>query len=114
MSEVKFNRTPYTVTYMKDGEKKTIRRVPPPKLHEMLPDDLVSLTRGKNADFKAGDEFTVKGINPRHPNVLQLTNEDGIDTFIDHYDLRLEEIRSTRDGVEPIDMPINNRYLLWP
>lgn len=114
MSEVKFNRTPYTVTYYKDGVKKTIRRVPPPKQHEMMPEDVVSLTRGKNADFKEGDKFSVKSINPRHPNVLQLRNEEGLDTFIDYYDLRLEEMRGARDGVEPIDLPINNRYLLWP
>ena len=114
MSEVRFNRTPYTVTYMKDGQKQTIRRVPPPKLHEAMPEDLVTLTRGKNADFKAGDEMTVKSINPRHPNILQLTNDEGLSTFVDYYDVQLEEVRSMRDGVEPLDMPINNRYLLWP
>ena len=114
MSDVRFNRTPYTVTYYQDGEKKTIRRIPPPKLHEAVPDDTVKLTRGKNADFKAGDEFTVKSINPRQPNVLQLTNSDGVSTFADYYDTTLEEMRGARDGIEPIDLPINNKYLLWP
>jgi hypothetical protein len=114
MSEVRFNRAPYTVTYRQDGETKTIRRVPPLKLHDVVPDDLVSLKRSKNADFQAGDPFTVKQINPRQPNVLQVTGEDGVSTFVDYYDIHLEEMRGTRDGVEPLDLPINNRYLLWP
>lgn len=114
MSDVRFNRAPYNVTYYKDGVKQTIRRVPPPKLHEAVPDDLVSLKRGKNADFKEGDEFTVKHINPRHPNVLQLTNDEGQSTFVDYYDMNLEEMRGKRNGIEAIDLPINNRYLLWP
>ena len=112
--DIRFSRRPYTVTYMKDGEKHTIRRQPPPKLHDMLPEDLVSLTRSKSADFKEGDEFTVKHINPRHPNVLQLTNEDGLSTFVDYYDLEMEEMRAKRNGMDVLDMPANNKYLLWP
>ncbi len=99
---------------MKDGVKHTIRRQPPPKLHDIMPEDEVKLTRSKNADFKEGETLTVKGINPRQPNVLQLVNEDGLATFVDYYDAKLETIRSARNGVEVLDMPINNRYLLWP
>lgn len=111
---IQFNRKPYKVSYYKDGELKTIRRVPPPKLHDMLPKDQVSLTASKNDDFQEGDKFVVKHINQRHPNVLQVTNEDGVSTFVDYYDLQLEAKRSFRDGVDPIDFPENNEYLLWP
>lgn len=99
---------------MKDGVQHKIRRQPPPKLHDIEVDDEVSLVRGKNDDFREGDKMTVKGISPRQPNVLQLVNEDGLSTFVDYYDARLETMRGARNGVEPIDMPINNRYLLWP
>ncbi len=111
---IQFNRKPYKVTYYQDGVKKTIRRRPPPKLHNMLPKDEVVLKHSKNADFVEGDEFTVKHINQRHPNVLQITNEDGISTFADYYDLKLEKKLSYRNGVHPLDFPENNEYLLWP
>lgn len=111
---IQFNRKPYKVTYYKDGEKKTIRRVPPPKLHDMLPKDQVILNRGKNEDFEQGDEFKVKHINQRHPNVLQLSNDEGKTTFVDYYDLKLDKKFALRDGVNPIDLPENNEYLRWP
>ncbi len=111
---VRFSRVPYTVTYYKDGEKHTIRRQPPPKLHDIEPEDEVKLTRAKNDDFREGDTLTVKGISPRQPNVLQLVNEDGLSTFVDYYDTKIEEMRGKRNGVDVIDLPINNRYLLWP
>ena len=114
MSDIKFSREPYTVTYYKDGERKVIRRRPPPKLHPMLPKDVVELSRSKNADFQAGDEFQVKHINQRHPNVLQLVNDDGVSTFVDYYDLELTERRAMRNGLRPEELPENNRYLLWP
>ena len=113
---VKFSRKPYTVSYrsIHDGEIHKIRRVPPPKLHDALPKDVVSLTRGKNEDFQEGDEFEVKHIAGRHPNVLQLKNDEGQTTFVDYYDIELEERVAKRNGVDPRDEPINNRYLLWP
>ena len=80
----------------------------------MLPKDEVTLTRGKNVDFEEGDSFVVKHINQRHPNVLQVTNEDGVSTFVDYYDLKLEQKRSSQNGVDPLDFPENNEYLLWP
>lgn len=112
---IKFDRKPYFVTWKDDkGEMQRIRRVPPPKLHEALPEDLVKLTRGKSDDFKEGAELTVKHINPRHPNTLQLVNEDGQTTFVDYYDAELTERRAARDGMEPKDLPERNRYLRWP
>ena len=114
MSAIRFSRRPYTVTYMKDGERQTIRRRPPPKLHDVWPKDLVSLKETKNIDWEADDEFTVKHINPRHPNVLQLINDEGETTFVDHYQVELEEMIGERDGVKPQEMEVNNKYLLWP
>jgi hypothetical protein len=115
MSEIRFSRRPYTVTYRDlEGEMQTIRRRPPPKLHRALPSDIVSLTRGKNDDFREGDEFTVKHINPRHPNVLQVADDDGLATFVDYYDMNLEEEVALREGQDPRDVPLNNEYLLWP
>ncbi|MGE0172431.1 MAG: hypothetical protein AB7T49_06595 [Oligoflexales bacterium] len=113
-SPVQFSRTPYTVTYYKDGEKHTIRRQPPPKLHNVWPEDVVKLTTKKSDDFDAGENYKVKGINPRHPNVIQIEDSDGNSTFVPHYDVELKEAIGQRDGVEPKDLPINNRYLLWP
>ena len=111
--KIVFDRKPYTVSYMKDGEKQTIRRRPPPLLHEMLPTDKVELTVKKNDDFQTGD-YTIKHINPRHPNTIQIMNDDGHATFVDYRDLELQERISPRDGVAPEDEPINNRYLNWP
>lgn len=110
----RINREPYKVTYYKDGVKHTIRRIPPPKLHDIEVQDEVSLLRSKNEDYQAGDSFRVMGITKRQPNVLQLVNEDGLSTFVDYYDAKLEEMRGPREGVEVIDLPVNNRYLLWP
>lgn len=112
---VRFSRTPYIVKYKdQHGEIKSIRRVPPPKLHEALPTDIVKLTHKRSDDFEAGDNFEVVNITQRQPNVLQLKNDDGQTTFIDYYDAQLEEERAIRDGVDPRDRPVNNRYLLWP
>jgi hypothetical protein len=80
----------------------------------MLPKDEVKLTRGKSDDFQAGGEFNVKHINPKHPNVLQLEDDEGRSTFVDYYDLSLERKVGRRDGVDPIESPERNEYLLWP
>lgn len=106
---------PYKISYRDlKGEQKTIRRVPPPKLHQMLPTDIVSLKNKKNADFDEGDEVTVTHINPRHANTLQLVNDDGQTTFMDYFDVNLEEEVAPRAGVSSMDRPGSNRYLLWP
>lgn len=116
MTSVRFSRKPYTVKYrsIHDGEMHTIRRVPPPRLHRMLPTDIVSLKHKKSDDFPEGTEFSIKHINQKHPNTLQLVDDDGATTFVDHFDVNLEEEVALRDGVDPRDRPANNRYLLWP
>ncbi len=121
---IRFTREPYTVSYYKDGEKKTIRRRPPPKLHEALPEDKVTLTRGKNDDWPKGETYKVKTIQNRSPNVLQLVNEEGLSTFIDYYDMKLEttpidRVREGRMSKEEakaagIDLSVDEQYLLWP
>ncbi len=109
-----FSRKPYTVSYYKDGEKKTIRRVPPPVLHDMLPTDVVKLTQTKNDDFKKDEEFTFKDINQRQPNTIRIQGEDGKETFVAYYDLQLEEAVHPAHGVASKNSPERNRYLLWP
>lgn len=113
-SNVFFSRRPYTVTYYKDGERHTIRRRPPERLHDIWPEDVVSLVKGKNEDFAEGDEVEVKHVNYRHPNVLQLENDDGGTTFVEYFDLELEEAIGPRNGVSPTDSAEANRYLTWP
>jgi hypothetical protein len=113
-SPVNFSNQSYTVTYYQNGEKKTVKRRPPPVLHNMLPEDMVKLTQTKNADFAEGDEFKVKQINPRSPNTLQITDDDGNATFVPYFDLQLQEVVAPRNGVPPKEMPERNQYLLWP
>jgi hypothetical protein len=114
-SSIQWSRKPYTISYQDlNGEKKTIRRVPPEKLHEMLPTDQVELKYKKNDDFLAGDTFKVKHINPRHPNVLQLVNDEEMTTFVDYYHAELIDQGTDRPGINAQDRTINNRYLLWP
>ena len=114
MEPIKFDRKPYTIAYYKDGERHTIRRVPPPLQHKMLPTDKVELSRQKNDDWKNGDTYTVKHINPRHPNVIQIQDRGGNATFVPYYDLKLNEEVAPRDGILPMDRPSRNKYLLWP
>lgn len=113
--EIKFDRKPYTVTYTDmQGQVKTLRRVPPAKVHEALPTDIVTITHKRNDDFRAGDDVEVKHINPRNPNVLQVQNDEGQTTFLDVFDFSLKEEVAWRNGIDPRDRPGNSRYLLWP
>ncbi len=118
MDEVRFSRRPYNVTYYKDGEQHTIRRVPPRKLHDIMPKDEVMLTTKKNVDFEEGDEFTVKNISPRQPNTIQVEDDEGRTTFVPYYDLEVtESFDFLDDDGKPVaanEAPVNNRYLLWP
>jgi hypothetical protein len=114
MDSVRFSQKPYNVVYMKDGVKHVIKRRPPPVMHEMLPTDIVELTQSKNADWTEGSEYTVKNINPRHPNIIQIEDKEGNSTFVPYYDLNLNEMVAPRKGYAPKDMPANNKYLLWP
>ena len=111
---IHFSRKPYNVVYYKDGERHTIRRRPPPKLHDIWPEDIVSLTRNKNDDFQEGDEFEVKSINYRHPNTLKLVDDDDHTTFVHYYDLNLEEQVGPRVGGYGQNSEEGNRYLTWP
>ena len=111
---VQFNRTPYKVTYYQDGEKITINRRPPPKVHDLMPTDIVRLSRKKSDDFQEGDVVTVKSIQNRSPNTLQISNEEGLTSFVDYYDASLESKEYLPPGVSPLDLPKNNEYLLWP
>jgi hypothetical protein len=88
--------------------------VPPEKLHDALPTDEVRLNVRRSDDFVDGEDYTVKAINPRQPNTLQIENSRGETTFVDHYDVELQSMKAPRDGVDPRDLPVNNRYLLWP
>lgn len=113
--KLEFNRTPYTVRYQDlEGNLKSIRRVPPPKLHDMLPKDKVSLQSKKNDDWNAGNEFTIKAINPKQANTIQIANDEGDYTFVSYYDLSLEQRVGSSGFEDPRDNPINNEYLIWP
>lgn len=113
---IQFSRTPYRVTYRDlQGQMQTIQRVPPPKLHEALPTDVVVLTSGKSEVFPEGKEVTVKSINPRQPNTLQVVDSKGNTTFVEYYGMKLKkQVNEERPGVEARELPINNRYLNWP
>ncbi len=113
--EIKFDRKPYTISYMdQDGKQQKIRRVPPPKLHEALPTDQVELTRKHSDSFDTGDVVTVTSINPRHANTLKVENEDGQTTFISYFEMFLKDKIAARNGVLPQNDPVRNKYLLWP
>ncbi len=81
-------------------------------MHPVLPEDIVELTTSKNQDWQAGDEFAVKNITARQPNVLQLANKDGDTTFVDYYDVKLKEEVAVRN--EHQARLKNNKYLIWP
>ena len=116
MDPIKFDRTPYKVTYYQDGKKVTIRRVPPEKLHEALPTDIVKLTAPHSDDFPEGATYTVKGISTRQPNILQLENDNGQTTFVPYFDAELKEkkVYPRENFEDPRDNPRVNRYLTWP
>ncbi len=116
-SEIKFSTDPYYLKYTQEGKAKTIRRRPPPKLHDILPNDKVELTVKHSDDFLAGKEYKVTHINVRHPNILQLENSEGQTTFASFYDLVLDaegrakpKSRDSGNG----DDPVSSKYLLWP
>lgn len=123
---IQFSREPYTVKYVDlSGAVKSIRRVPPPKLHDALPKDTVEITSKKNDDFRAGDNVEVVGLTARQPNVLQVRNGNGQTTFLDYFDMRLDEMApTTYEGASTStntpqewyrDRPsMDNRYLIWP
>lgn len=104
----------YLVSYMKNGEKVSIRRRPPPQLHNMLPTDKVVLREKKNDDYPSGKLFTVKYFSQRSPNVIQIEDDKGNSTFVSHFDLELKERVANRTDVNDLRAPENNEYLQWP
>ncbi|MDA9951480.1 hypothetical protein N9D31_02780 [Oligoflexaceae bacterium] len=112
--QFRVSRRPYTVSYYKDGELKQIRRRPPKKLHKLLPTDVVELSQKKNDDFLGSETYEVKHINNRHPNTLQLVNDEGKTTFVAHNDVELREAVIPREGVVTVDDAETKKYLLWP
>ncbi len=110
---IRFPRAPYEVSYYKNGERFTYRRRPPERLHDIWPEDEVSLVVDKNLDFQEGDVVEVSHINPRHPNVFQLENDEGTTTFVEYFDVELENEIGPRDG-PGANSSEAQRYLLWP
>ena len=120
-SPIKFDRKPYTITYTdQNGEQQKIRRVPPPKLHDALPGDRVDISVTKSDDFEKGDAVTIKHINPRHPNVVQVQRSDGKTTFLNFNEFKFDAGSAGASGSNnsgagtAAERPINSRYLLWP
>lgn len=107
---------PYIVSWYENGEKKTMRRVPPPRLHQMLPTDIVELKSKRSDDFKAGEEFEIKHIANRHPNTIQLVNSRGETTFVGFHHLELKEEVAERPGRLRgyVENSRKNAYIPWP
>ena len=114
---ISFPRTPYKVTYYKNGKKKTIRRVPPPKMHGLLPKDNVRITQKKGDDWDEGKGVKIKGVSQRQPNTLYVEDEDGKRTFLSFYDVEWENITEQRklaaERGEDYD-EYGSDYLLYP
>ncbi|WP_186646864.1 hypothetical protein [Fluviispira vulneris] len=108
-----FDRTPYYVEYYKDGEKQTIRRVPPVKLHDYAIGDEVTINRKKGDDWDKGDEVEIKAINPRQPNTLTIKKENEEYTFLTYGDADLKS-KSAQHYIDEGRDPFGSQYLLWP
>ncbi|MEY2988772.1 MAG: hypothetical protein RJB13_2293 [Pseudomonadota bacterium] len=114
------NRSPYYVRYRDmDGELKSIRRVPPAKLHDMMPDDVVTISRKRSDNWEDGEEVKVIGINPKQPNTLMVEKENGTRTFLAYSDLKTKprteaDIAYAEELRERANDPIGSDYLLWP
>lgn len=116
---IQFPRKTYKVWYKDQaGEVQKITRTPPPKLHSIMPQDVVILNQTKSEAWAEGRDYGVKNINWKSPNVLQLEKENGETTFVNYTEVSLQEKalrQGSRDGVEdPKDDPISSRYLGWP
>ncbi|NBX17761.1 MAG: hypothetical protein EBR09_10380 [Proteobacteria bacterium] len=119
-AKVQTGRVPYTVSYRtSDGELKTIRRVPPPVMHEFKNEDTVTITRKRGDDWDAGQEVKVIGINSRQPNTLMVEGNNGKHTFLTYTDVRgvpknAADQAITEDFQERQSDPLGSDYLLWP
>lgn len=119
-AKVQSARVPYTVSYRtSDGELKSIRRVPPPKLHEFQTEDMVTITRKRGDDWDADQEVKVVGISNRQPNTLMVERKDGRHTFLTYTDVRGRPKNAAdetlkEDFQERQRDPLGSDYLLWP
>lgn len=121
MNPVGTDRKPYYVTWKdSDGQLQRIRRMPPPKLHDLNPGDQAILDRKLGDDFPINSEVTIEQSNPRHPNILKLKNPDGQTTFVPYFDLtgQFKKFRAV-DGEISEDSAANTEYidssyLEWP
>ncbi|NBW82867.1 hypothetical protein EBR21_14045 [bacterium] len=119
-TKVDVSRAPYVVSYRdNDGELKTIRRVPPAKLHKFETDDVVTISRKRGDDWNTDSEVKVIGVNKRQPNTLMVENAEGRHTFLTYTDVR-GKARNQADAELQEDFnekqrdPIGSDYLLWP
>lgn len=108
----------YTLSYYKEGKIHKIRRTPPPKLHTLEVGDDSKITRKKNDDWDRGDKVTIKSINPRHPNTLQI-EKNGVTSFLDFMDLDFEgKSEKNFEDVKKSNLKRKEsaayQYLLWP
>lgn len=112
-------RKPYKVTYRSvvDGEMHTIRRIPPPKLHTLLPEDRVELKHKKNDDWQLGEEYEVEAFTRKAPNTIKISNKETKDyTYVPYYDLKFQPRagETMKEDSSGRLRPISNRYLNWP
>ena len=120
VQSVSANRTPYNVRYRtSDGEVKIIRRVPPSKLHDMMPDDMVTISQKRSDNWDSGEEVQVVGVNSKQPNTLWVEKSDGRRTFLSYSDVKGQmkgesEIQFAEEIRERKKDPIGSDYLLWP
>ncbi len=104
-----------------EGKVKTIRRPPARKLHDLLPLDKVELKSDRSHFFEAGEDYVVKTYNAKHPNVIQLKDDEGHSTWVPYSELNLKEAIGEVDPQgKPEQKRImqraqqNTKYLQWP
>ena len=106
--------TPYIAEYYKDGVKETIRRVPPPKLHDLEEGDEVTISQ-KGDDWDKGDKVEIKAINARQPNTLTIEKSNGDYTFLPYDDVELKDkspLHYIREGKDPLVANISLAFML--
>lgn len=119
-AKVEASRAPYVVSYRgADGELKTIRRVPPAKLHNFQTDDVVTISRKRGDDWDVDQEVKIVGVSRRQPNTLMVEAENGRHTFLTYTDVRGKPRNESDQALvdefkERQRDPIGSDYLLWP
>lgn len=108
------SRRPYTVVYYEEGERRVIKRRPPPRLHKIEVEDEVRIQRKRSDHWDEGDVVKVSSIADRQPNTLRVEDGEGRHTFISYRDVAFEGRPSGSEDPEESADPIGTRYLLWP